>query len=209
MIKPSIKKFEYVIIGSGPGGATIARELSRANKRIAILEYGSLYTKKGQVNAITNIFLNENYGNKITSGQISIGRTRVLGGSSYFAQGNAVTPPNKILNEWGFDLSEELTTARKDLRVNLMPIDLIGEGTKRIIEGAKSLGYEMKPTPKSVDFSKCKKCGKCGYGCSNNAKWTAVDFVNEAVNNGAILYQDANVTKVKHGSGNFNIVYYE
>ncbi|NHJ33033.1 MAG: GMC family oxidoreductase, partial [Asgard group archaeon] len=175
--KTPIRKYEYVVVGTGPGGATVARELSKAKKNVAILEYGPRYTKKGQVNVLTNIYMNKKLGLKFTSGNISIGRARILGGSSYFAQGNAVTPPDKIFKEWGINLKEECASAREDLRVKLMPEDLIGEGTKRIIEGAKSLGYEMKLTPKCIDFSKCKQCGKCAFGCPQNAKWTTLEFV--------------------------------
>ncbi|MHA1556797.1 MAG: GMC family oxidoreductase N-terminal domain-containing protein [Candidatus Heimdallarchaeota archaeon] len=208
MRKATVKKYAFIVVGSGPGGATIARELARANKSVAILEYGSHYKKKGQINAFSNIYLDKNLGLKFTSGGISIGRSRILGGSSYFAQGNAVTPPDKIFKEWGMNLSDELSSAREDLRVNLMPMELIGKGTKKLMEGAKSLGYEMKPTPKCVDYSKCSRCGKCGFGCPNNAKWTSIEFVEEAVENNADLYLKANVTKVKHGSGDFNIVYF-
>jgi len=206
MKKTAIKKYEFVIVGTGPGGATIARELSQANKSIAILEYGPHYKKKGLINAFSNVYSKEDYGLKFTSGDISIGRSRILGGSSYFAQGNAVTPPDKIFKEWGINLTKECASARKDLRVNLMPEDLIGPGTRRLMEGAKTLGYEMKPTPKSVDYSKCNRCGKCAFGCPTDAKWTSIEFVDEAVKNKADLYLNANVTKVKHGSGDFNIV---
>ena len=206
MKKTAIKKYEFVVVGTGPGGATIARELSKANKSVAILEYGPHYKKKGMTNAYVDIYSKEDYGLKYTSSDISIGRSRILGGSSYFAQGNAVTPPDKIFKEWGIDLTKECASARKDMRVNLMPEDLIGPGTRRIREGAKTLGYEMKPTPKSVDYSKCKHCGQCLFGCPMDAKWTSIEFVDEAVKNNADLYLNANVTKVRHGSGDFNIV---
>lgn len=208
MKKTAIKKYEFVVVGSGPGGATIARELSSANKSVAILEYGPHYKKTGQTNVASNIYFNEKYGLKFTSGDISIGRSRILGGSSYLAQGNAVTPPDKFFKEWGIELTKECASARKDMRVNLMSEDLIGPGTRRLMEGAKSLGYEMKPTPKCVDFSKCNRCGKCLFGCPSGAKWTSIEFVDEAVKNNADLYLNANVTKVKHGSGDFNIVHF-
>jgi tetratricopeptide (TPR) repeat protein len=34
------KNYNYIIVGSGPGGATIAKELSRKTKSILIVEYG-------------------------------------------------------------------------------------------------------------------------------------------------------------------------
>jgi choline dehydrogenase-like flavoprotein len=115
--------------------------------------------------------------------------------------GNAVTPPNRILEEWGIDLTAELASASADLHVELMPAQLIGDGTRRLIEGARSLGWEMKPTPKCVDFTKCKACGLCMWGCPTRAKWTALDFLDEAVQHGVEVLVNTEVTRVMHRNG--------
>jgi len=197
---PVDRKYDYIIVGSGPGGATIAKELSRKTKDILIVEYGPRFSKTGAVN-VTPIYLDEKRRHLKTDGGIWVGRARVLGGSSYVAMGNAVTPPRKRFREWGVDLSKELESARRDLRVNLMPSHLIGEGTKRINKAAKSLGWEMKLTPKCVDFSKCINCGQCMFGCPTGAKWTALEFIDEATNNGAELLLNTEVTEVLHENG--------
>jgi len=194
------KKYDYIIVGSGPGGATIAKELSRKTKGVLIVEYGPRFTKTGAMK-VTPIFLDKEKRDLRTNGGIWIGRSRVLGGSSYVAMGNAVTPPEKIFKEWRIDLSEELKSARRDLHVNPMPNHLIGEGTKRINEGAKSLGWEMKPTPKCVDFSKCISCGQCMFGCPTKAKWTALNFIDEAIEDGAELLLNTEVKHVLHKNG--------
>ncbi|MBN2396025.1 MAG: GMC family oxidoreductase [Candidatus Atribacteria bacterium] len=194
------KVYNYIIVGSGPGGATLAKELSKEVKDILIVEYGPRFTKTGVTN-VTPIFLDKKRKNIKTDGGIWIARARILGGSSYLAMGNAVTPPEKIFQEWGIDLSRELESARKDLRVNLMPSHLFGEGTKRINEAAKSLGWEMKPTPKCVDFGRCKGCGQCMFGCPTGAKWTALEFVDEATQNGVELSLNTEVTEVLHENG--------
>lgn len=194
------KRYDYIIVGSGPGGATIAKELSRKTKSILIVEYGPRFAKTG-VTKVTPIFLDEKRKHLKTDGGIWVGRARILGGSSYVAMGNAVTPPKKIFKEWGIDLSEELESARRDLHVNPMPSYLIGEGTKRINKAAKSLGWEMKPTPKCVDFSKCKGCGLCMFGCPTGAKWTAIEFVDEATKNGAELLLNTEVKQALNENG--------
>ena len=192
--------YDYIVVGSGPGGATVAKELVEAKKKVLIVEYGPRFTEKGAIKA-SKVFLDKDKKLLCSDGGIWIGRARILGGASYVAMGNAVTPPDSILKEWNIKLSKELESAREDLRVKLMPSHLIGEGTQRIIEGARSLGWAMKPTPKCVDFDKCTGCGICLYGCPTGAKWTALEFVDKAIENGADLLLNSEVRKVLHENG--------
>jgi len=197
------KNYDYIIVGSGPGGATLAKELSGKTKNILVIEYGPKFTKTGAIR-VTPIFFSKEKVPLKTDGGIWVGRARILGGSSYVAMGNAVIPPKRIFEEWGIDLSQELESARKDLRVNPMPTHFMGKGTKRINEAVKSLGWEMKPTPKCVDFTKCINCGQCMFGCPTGAKWTALEFIDEATENGADLLLDTEVTEVLHENGRVN-----
>jgi choline dehydrogenase-like flavoprotein len=195
------EEYDYIIVGTGPGGATVAKELAAANKRILMIEYGPRLTQTGYLKVSRKAFLGKDNRMLRSEEGIWIGRTRILGGSSYVAMGNAVTPPTDILDEWGIDLSRELESARKDLRVNPMPDEFIGQGTRSINRGAVSLGWEMKPTPKCVDFSKCKACGMCMFACPRGAKWTSLEFVDDAVKNGAHLLLDTEVARVTHKNG--------
>ena len=189
------KIYDYIVVGTGPGGATVAKELASQNKNILIIEYCPRVTKTGFTNSA--LLSDEKYSEE----DMQIGRARLLGGSSYIAMGNAVNPPLDILREWGIDLSKELESARKDLRVTPMPFDLIGQGTRRISEAAASLGYEVKQTSKCVDFSKCTTCSMCMFGCPQDAKWTAVEFIDEAVSEGAHLMLNTEITKVTQKKG--------
>ncbi len=193
--------YDYIIVGSGPGGATVAKELSKENRSVLIVEYGPRFTETGATKVINKVFLDKNKKLIRSDGGIWVGRARILGGSSYVAMGNAVTPPDKIMKEWGINLSKEFESARKDLRVNPMDPNFIGEGTKRLMEGAKSLGWEMKLTPKCVDFSKCSGCGICMYGCPKGAKWTSLEFVDKAIDNGADLLLNTEAKKVIQENG--------
>jgi choline dehydrogenase-like flavoprotein len=189
------KIYDYIVVGTGPGGATVAKELVSQHNNILIIEYGPRVTKTGFTNSAQ--LSDEQYSEE----NIQIGRARLLGGSSYIAMGNAVTPPPKILQKWGIDLSKELESAQKDLRVTPMPSDLMGQGTKRISEASAALGYEMKQTPKCVDFSKCTACSMCMFGCPRGAKWTAVEFIDMAVTKGANIMLNTEVTEVTEKRG--------
>ena len=189
------KIYDYIIVGTGPGGATVAKELASQKKNVLLVEYGPRVSSTG-FTKMTKLS-NEQYSVE----GIQIGRARLLGGSSYIAMGNAVTPPPSITREWGINLSEELESARNDLRVNPMPKHLMGPGTRRINEAAASLGWEMKQTPKCVDFTRCTACGMCMFGCPRGAKWTALEFVDEAVGNGAHLMLNTEITGITQKKG--------
>ncbi|HEY94416.1 MAG TPA: GMC family oxidoreductase [Dehalococcoidia bacterium] len=196
------KEYDYIVVGTGPGGATVAKELTATKKRVLMIEYGPRLNVTGFMKiGRSKVFRDDDNHLLHSEEDIWIGRARMLGGSSYVAMGNAVTPPDSILNEWGIDLSNELESARKDLRVNLIPESFVGPATRKINQGAFSLGWEMKPTPKCVDFNKCKACGMCMFGCSHGAKWTTLEFIEDAMKNGADLLLDTEVKRVTHQNG--------
>ena len=199
------KEYDFIIVGTGPGGATVAKELAAVKKRVLMIEYGPRLADTGFMKIGRNKIFRDDNNNLLHSEEgIWVGRARMLGGSSYVAMGNAVTPPVGILNEWGIDLSSVLESARKDLRVNRIPESFIGPATGKINQGAASLGWEMKPTPKCVDFNKCKACGMCMFGCPRGAKWTTLEFVEDALKNGADLLLNTEVTRVTHQNGKAN-----
>ena len=191
-------------MGSGPGGATVARELTRKGRRVLIVEYGPRFNKTGFLKTAKKAYLGRDKQPICSDGGVWMGRGRVLGGSSYVAMGNAVTPPNSILKEWGIDLHEEISEAKKEMHVTFMPEEMIGPGTRAINRGASKLGWEMKPTPKCVDFSKCSNCGLCMFGCPSGAKWTTLEYIREAEEHGAELLLDTEVLHVLHTNGRAN-----
>jgi choline dehydrogenase-like flavoprotein len=50
--------------------------------------------------------------------------------------------------------------------------------------------------PKAIDPAKCKRCGTCSTGCQFEAKWTALDYLQEATEKGADLVCDTRVLEV-------------
>ncbi|MBN1631084.1 MAG: GMC family oxidoreductase [Thermoleophilia bacterium] len=194
-------KWDDIVVGSGPGGATVARELAVAGRRVAVLEYGPPFTETGFRRVARAVYRDHEGYSTRTNGGVLIGRGRVVGGSSYIAMGNAVTPPPQRLAEWGIDLSSELAEAREDLRVEPMRNELLGPGTRMLNEAAAALGWEMKPTPKCIDLDRCRCCGLCMFGCPTGAKWTSVEFLDDALAHGAQLLTETEVKAVVRDNG--------
>ena len=122
--------------------------------------------------------LNLYTGNLLGPGEFSgsgveILRTVMVGGSSMATIGNGVRSLQKEFLSAGIDLEDKYTEAEKELNIVPCPEENMGERTKRLVQASNELGYEIKPMPKFIDFSKCIGCGNCHLGCIYGAKWTS------------------------------------
>jgi len=174
-----------IIVGSGAGGATVAKELSDKGVEVVLIEKGPAIVAKDASKYYSNI-----------SSEVEILRTFCLGGTTTVSVGNGVRALEKELRELGIDLSEEFEDAERELGVRTLPDSHFGEGTKRIMAAAENLGFDVKKMPKFIDPAKCTPCGKCASGCPNDAKWSALEFVKAAEKNGAKILTDTPVDDI-------------
>jgi choline dehydrogenase-like flavoprotein len=70
-----------------------------------------------------------------------------------------------------------------------------------ILEASKELGYRMEPMPKFIDPKKCRRCSSCSLGCKYGAKWTALNFLDKAEENGAKIMYKSQIEKVQIEGG--------
>lgn len=190
-----IKEYDVIIAGSGVGGLTVARELTRKNKRVLILEQG------GKVDSLGNMFtlprMLEKAGLTPSKEGYSVTFAKTYGGASNIAAGCAFPPPKSMFAPFGIDLTEETEEARQDLWIQKLPDHLIGKTNLRLMDAANNLGYNWGKMDKFIDPSRCEEnCGKCMMACPRGAKWTARAFGDEAINGGAELKLNQQVTRV-------------
>ncbi|MEN4019011.1 MAG: GMC family oxidoreductase N-terminal domain-containing protein [Methanobacterium sp.] len=209
--------FDVAVIGTGAGGATVARELSKKGLKILILEKGKHHETGTSVDHIKNIpiDLKMDLENKIKQKYdflkfpAELMYIEEVGGTTSVSLANAcyacstcyVNSATAQFKIHDMDLFEELIDASADLKVSPFPADLMGPATRKIVEAGENLGFFMEPMPKFIDFSKCDGCGLCIQGCKPGAKWDAMVFVNEAIANGATLISDFSVTRILHNNG--------
>jgi choline dehydrogenase-like flavoprotein len=87
---------KIVVVGSGAGGATVARELSKKGLTVTLIEKGP-YTKTE--NAYKH-YENADVG-------VELLKTSCIGGTTLVTAGNAVRTCQKFLNTLGIDLENE------------------------------------------------------------------------------------------------------
>lgn len=111
------QSYDAIVIGSGPGGATVAAELSKQGKKILILEWGSGATIKGTMVQSIGIGLIPGRGLFFTPELLALVRGVTLGGSSILAYATAFEPNYEIFEKHGIDLKPEVEQAMQELPI--------------------------------------------------------------------------------------------
>ena len=176
---------KVLVVGSGAGGGILASELSRMGVEVTIIEKGPS-TPPGDAYCHYEI---------INTG-VEILKTDCVGGTTMVTAGNAVRTCQEELRKYNINIEAELDEVEQEVGVSILPDSLLGEGTRKIMDGARELGFTMGPMPKFIDPRLCKPCGKCALGCPRDAKWTSQNYLKTAVNFGARLIENRPVVDI-------------
>jgi choline dehydrogenase-like flavoprotein len=188
-------EYDVIIVGTGIGGATVAREMTRKGKRVLMLERGGRTDMLG--NTLTIALVLQNFGLNRSREKSFVTFADNYGGLSTLAAGCAVPPPQAIFAPHGIDLTAETEEARTDMKVQTLPDDLVGPANLRLLAAANDAGYHWNRVENFIDPGKCVVgCSRCMLGCPTGAKFTARQYGDEAVAGGAVLHLHTKVTKV-------------
>ena len=192
---------DAVVVGTGPGGATVGRELTKAGKRVVFVDRGPQPKRIG--NHVSLLKYVDRAGFVYSEEGLNVVRALAIGGSTLVYTGTATRPPAWLKEKYGVDLEYEVNEAEEELKVNTLPDRLLGSSSLRLMSSANDLGYDWEPFKKFIDPDKCKEgCSDCILGCKLGAKWTAKNYVTEAVEQGATLMEKVNVREVITDNGN-------
>ncbi len=205
---------DVCVIGSGPGGGVVAKELAEKGVSVVLLEEGGYFTAddwdgkpvKGLVDMYRGGGSTGTFGNPF----ISLTLGRCIGGTSTINSATCFRTPGHILEKWrdelGLDAMTEETLnpyfARVEKTVNVteLPWDVLGNNARIVKRGCDKLGYTCRPLKHNV--KDCKGCGPCQFGCQENAKQSVnVTYIPKADAAGARIYANCRAEEIMIKNG--------
>lgn len=202
---------DVCVVGSGAGGAVVAKELAEAGLSVILLEEGGYFDVKDfqTVNTVESLVrLYRDGGGTFLMGKPNIlyAEGRCVGGSTTINGGMCWRTPDKILKRWQWEKGlGDLTPKRMDfffkrveemISVNPVLPEARNEDAEILKRGAEKLGYRVRPNMRA--HKACVGTNQCVVGCPTGGKQpTLVTYIPAFLRAGGRLYANCRVKKVK------------
>jgi choline dehydrogenase-like flavoprotein len=200
---------DFLVIGSGPGGAIAARTLAESGRSVIVVEAGPIVRKKDMVKeagyTLAKFFWEA--GVRTTTGGNVILPTlqaRCLGGGSVFNSAICLRIPEFALKRWQRDhgvtigmgdLEPHFERVEELMHIKAVDDDIQGRRNELFREGCERIG--LTPTAIHRNEDGCKGSGECLTGCPNGAKLsTDLRGIPEAVRGGAKVYTSIHIEQL-------------
>src|SRR5438128_10818929 len=205
---------QVVVVGSGAGGAVVARELAARGRDVVLLEEGAYLTGKDFTGSPREMIdlLYRNRGLTMALGRptIPIPLGRCVGGTTTINSGTCYRAPDYVLDEWAErygvrgarepDLRPYFERVEQELHVRPVPDETYGRNSTLFERGAAALGYAGARIPRNERG--CLGTGVCAFGCPQDAKQAMhVSYVPRALDAGARLFTRCRVGPVPRSAG--------
>lgn len=192
---------DVCVIGSGAGGAPVAKELAEGGMTVAMLEEGEWWdTDSFEARPMEMVGrLYRDAGQIATVGvpPIVMPLGRGVGGTTLINSGTCFRTPAPVLSRWqrefGLDglgieqLDPYFRRVERELNVAQVPASLAGRNAAVVRRGAERMGLSGGYIHRNVRG--CVGSGVCAFGCPTGAKQhTGITYVPKAWAAGATTY---------------------
>ncbi len=203
------ESFDYVVIGSGAGGAVAAHTLASAGYSVAIVEEGPWVKTRDFGEDVLTAFrsMMREAGTQVMSGRshIPLVQGRCVGGSTVVNSAIAWRLPEDVVDDWALRFGlDEITMAalephfdalEEQLNVRASALDILGRNNELFLENASRIGATA--TLMRRYENGCKGSGRCLTGCPSAAKQgMSVSYVPWALKMGARIFTSCRADKV-------------
>jgi choline dehydrogenase-like flavoprotein len=216
--EPLELRADAVVIGSGAGGATAARELSLRGFDVVVLEEGDYVDPEEYATLRPSHTFRRMAREAALAAAVGLGETPVValmagkcvGGSSVLTGGVCFRIPSEVLAEWEHErglasmteaaLAPHFVAVEELLNVETVPDAMRSRSAELFAEGAARIGIPMKALRRNTRG--CRGEGRCNFGCPHRAKMSVdVSVLPEAGARGARVVAGALAEQILAESG--------
>jgi choline dehydrogenase-like flavoprotein len=179
--EPYQAETDYVVIGSGAGGATAAAALAGSGAHVTLVEAGAWLDPEHYPSSVygTMRTLFDNWGTLVTRGRAlwPIVQGRSVGGSTVINSAICVRTPEDVFDRWEREagisglrepVRRHQESLERELSATPVPAASAGRGNELAHLGADRLGYENHVITRYVKG--CAGAGQCLQGCRGGRK---------------------------------------
>lgn len=199
---------DVVVVGTGAGGAPVAKVLAERGHAVLLVEEGPLFTRQDFTGRPLQMMkqMYRRAGATVAFGNtaIPIPLGRGVGGTTLINSGTCFRAPRPVLDGWagegltalgGDGLTRFYDEVEEVLGVGPSSPEALGAPARLIAKGCDALGWSHHPLRRNAPG--CDGQGLCCFGCPTDAKRsTNVSYVPLALEKGAQLMTGFEVTKV-------------
>ena len=200
---------DFVVVGSGAGGATAAVTLARGGARVAIVEAGAWRDPEDYPSSAYGGMrdLMEDWGAQVTRGRAlwPVVQARTVGGTTVVNSAICVRTPDDIFEQWARDHGIDDLRARvlsaedrveREITVEEVPPAARGRSNILAKQGADALGWSDSHYMRRYTKG-CEGSGQCLQGCRGLRKQSLnLNYVPEARALGSIVLSSAPVERI-------------
>jgi choline dehydrogenase-like flavoprotein len=208
------ERVDVCVIGSGAGGAVIAKELAEAGRSVLIIEEGGYFTQDDfhgpPFERVLRTYRDQGttmaYGRPV----IPLPLGKAVGGTTVVNSGTCFRTPDQVLRRWqsefGLEGFDPATMApvfdRVEQILNVMPVpwEIIGKNAEIFDRGVRALGLRGEPIRRNIRG--CRGCGVCAFGCPSDAKQAMhLSYLPLAAEHGARIFARCRADRIviEHG----------
>lgn len=212
---PSTTSADVVVIGSGAGGAMVARELARSGLDVVIVEEGRRFSveefRTGHpLERWSDLYRSAGTTSAVGRPPVMLPLGRGVGGTTLVNSGTSFRTPDRVLDRWrdrhGVGLADReafgrlLDEVERTIAVAEVPADVMGRNGELALLGAERLGWSSGPLRRNAPG--CGGCCQCALGCPRNAKFGVhLNALPQACAAGARIVSEARVSRIRHADG--------
>ncbi|HYH89945.1 MAG TPA: FAD-dependent oxidoreductase [Solirubrobacteraceae bacterium] len=205
-----VVRADACVIGSGAGGAVVAKELAEAGMRVVLLEEGGHHVaaefSARPLDMLPRLYRDAAQHATIGRPPILLPLGRAVGGTTLVNSGTCFRTPDAVLERWRSEfglhdltpeaLAPHVERVERELNVAPVPPELAGANAHVARRGAERLGWSGDYVRRNVRG--CVGSGVCAYGCPANAKQhVGITYVPKAHAAGATTYTGVHARRIE------------